>query len=315
MRTSIPVGWWIRCTAVATAGALRGGDRLLHVRRIEIELDLLGLGQHRHRRRRSVHASLGLGRGHALHLMRSALEGQVGEGPRALEGEDRLLDAARVAGARIEHLDAPAAIRREALVHLDEIAREESRLVAPDAGADLEDHRADRVLVRGHELLLRGFERLRRRAAEAGKLLPREHRELGIGFLGETRRVVEFAFETHEAHPSFGERLHRRAADRDRLHTSMVRGDLRIGELLAHQFVLPDDPVERAAEVLVDVERHGAGSLRGRGATLRQRQRRRRTGGVGIGRTGRSTSWRTSSCRSSRRRTSSGTARRGPRRR
>ena len=92
-------------------------------------------------------------------------------------------------------LDAPARARRVARVHAEQVGREQRRLVAAGAGADLEDHVAARVLVLDDEevhetlagglalLLLRGHLGLVERPHLGVAFVPRS----GFGFLD--RRV------------------------------------------------------------------------------------------------------------------------------
>ena len=78
------------------------------------------------------------------------------------------LEAARVGRRRREDLDLPLAVRGEALVHGEEVAGEDARLVAAHTGADLDDgvllvhrvagdeHDLDLVLETGDLGLVRG---------------------------------------------------------------------------------------------------------------------------------------------------------------
>ena len=89
-------------------------------------------------------APAALGHRHALHPVHAALELELGE--HALPGDvgDDLLEPADVARVRADHLDPPALLGRIALVHPEQVGREQRRLVAAGAGADLE-HRRPRI--------------------------------------------------------------------------------------------------------------------------------------------------------------------------
>ena len=99
------------------------------------------LGQHRDGGGRGVDAALGLGGRHPLHAVDAALELQPAEHPLAADRGDDLLVAAGLAFRDALDLHPPAARCGVALVHAEEIAGEEGRLVAARAGAHLEDGR------------------------------------------------------------------------------------------------------------------------------------------------------------------------------
>ena len=105
----------------------------------DVDVDLLGLRQHRDGRRRRVDAAAGLGRRHALHAVHAGFEFQMREDALARDGGDDFLVAADLALAGREHLDLPAVRGGIALVHAEQVAGEQRRLVAAGAGADFED--------------------------------------------------------------------------------------------------------------------------------------------------------------------------------
>ena len=163
--------------AAGAAGAEHVDAQVLVV---DLDVDLLGLGQHGHRRRRGVDAPLRLGLGHALHAMHAGLEFELREHALAGDDGDDLLVAAGRRLARRQDLDLPALPVGVALIHAEEIARKQRRLLAAGAGAQFED----RVLLVGGilgqklhfelplELLDPGVKRL--------KLLRGERRHLGV---------------------------------------------------------------------------------------------------------------------------------------
>ena len=97
---------------------------------------------------RGVDAALRLGVRHALHPVHAALELQPAEHALALDRGDDLLVAAGVALADALHLDPPAVLGGVALVHAEQVAGEQRRLVAAGAGPHLQDGRGVLVGVR-----------------------------------------------------------------------------------------------------------------------------------------------------------------------
>ena len=121
----------------AGAGGAVGVDAQVGL--VDLNIDLIGLGQHGHRRGRRLDATLGLGLGDALHAVHAGLVLHDGVDPVALDLELDGLEAAGLRGAGVEHRHLPLLGLDEALVHLEEVAREDSRLVAARRGTDLDD--------------------------------------------------------------------------------------------------------------------------------------------------------------------------------
>ena len=121
------------------------------VLRPDLDVDLLRLRQHGDRGGGGVDAPARLGRRHALHAVHAGFEFQPRIDAGAAHGGDDLLVAADLALARREHLDLPAVQRGVALVHAEEVAGEERRLVAAGAGAHFEDGAAVVGRVARHE--------------------------------------------------------------------------------------------------------------------------------------------------------------------
>ena len=150
-----------------TAGAGGAVGVNAQVGLLDVDVDLIRLGQHGHGCRGGLDAALGLGLGDALDAVDAGLV--LHDGVDALAGDLELdgLEAARVGRGAGEHLDLPALGGREALVHLVQVSREDARLVAADAGANLNDgvllvvgvcrdEKELDVLLQGGELLLVG---------------------------------------------------------------------------------------------------------------------------------------------------------------
>ena len=109
---------------------------------VDLHLDFARLGQHGDRRRRGMDAPAAFGHRHALHEVHAALELQFGEHPGAVDLGDDLLEPAEVVGVQADRLDLPALLGGIALVHAEQVRREQRRFVAAGAGADFEHRRA-----------------------------------------------------------------------------------------------------------------------------------------------------------------------------
>ena len=141
----------MRTAGVGGVGVLAAGRRRperidADVFRPDVDVDLLGFRQHRDRRRRGVDAPARLGRRHPLHAVHAGFEFEPGEHALAGDIGDDFLVAAGLALAFREDLDLPAMQVGVALIHAEQIAGEQRRLVAAGAGADFED---GALLVRG----------------------------------------------------------------------------------------------------------------------------------------------------------------------
>ena len=105
----------------------------------QVDLHVFRLGHDRHGGGGGVDAALGLGLRHALHAVAAALVLQVAEDLAAFDPQDQLLEPAQLRGAHVQDLDLPAFALGVVLVHFIEVAGEEGGLVAPRAGADLDN--------------------------------------------------------------------------------------------------------------------------------------------------------------------------------
>jgi hypothetical protein len=125
-------------------------------------------------------AARALGHRHPLHPVHARLVFESGKNARALDGDDRLLQPAEAGVARGEGLEAPAVQLGMALVHAVEVAREQGRLLAAGAGADLEDGAPIVRLVLGQERQLDRALELRQPVLERAQLLLGEGAHLGV---------------------------------------------------------------------------------------------------------------------------------------
>ena len=135
-----------------TAGAAAAVDVDVQVALVDLDVDLVGLGQHQHRGRRRVDAALALGDRHTLHAVRPTLELEVA--PRRVAAHDHrhLVEAAEVARIAGQHLELPALLVRERLVHLEQVTGEQVGLLATLGTADLDDDGATVVrILRQHQ--------------------------------------------------------------------------------------------------------------------------------------------------------------------
>ncbi len=154
--------------------------------RVDLDVDLLGLGQHRDGRRRGMDAAARLGFRHALHAVDPRFEFQPGKHALARDMGGDFLDAAELGLAFLEDLEGPALRLREALVHAEQVAGEQRRLLAAGAGADL-DHRGTGIgRVLGQERQLQRMLGPGQLGLQPRQLLFGKGAHLGIGqhFLG-----------------------------------------------------------------------------------------------------------------------------------
>ena len=163
------------------AGTGRAVDVDAEVLIVDLDVDVLGFGQHRNRRRRSVDSAAALGHRHALDTVHAAFELELGEHARAVDRSDRFLVAADLGRARGNELETPALRLREALVHAQQVAGEERRLVAAGAGAHFEHRRALVGGVAGQEPDRERSLRLREPVPDLLGLGRRHFLELGLG--------------------------------------------------------------------------------------------------------------------------------------
>ena len=134
-----------------------------------------------------------LGVGDTLHAMDAGFELELGESAAAADFRDNLLVAAHAAFAGGHHLDLPALPGGETLVHAEQIAGEQRRLVAAGAGADFKN---DVALVHGILGQQRELDLLLQRRApllEVRLLGGRHLAHLGVG-----RGIVEQRLEARD---------------------------------------------------------------------------------------------------------------------
>ena len=146
----MPVGRWVMRTAesvVLTCWPPEPEARMVSMRMSSARISMStssASGKHGDRGGRGVDAAAAFGRRHALDAVDARLELQLREHALARDGGDDFLEAADVAVAGRSHLEAPALRGGVALIHAEEVAGEERRLVAAGAGADFEDGVASR---------------------------------------------------------------------------------------------------------------------------------------------------------------------------
>src|SRR5205085_267617 len=106
---------------VLTAGAPRAQGIDLEITFIDRDVDVFGLGQHRDGRGRSMDAARAFGLGHALHAVHAGLEFEPSESAASSDLGDDFLVAAHAAFACRHHLNFPAVLGSEALVHAEQV--------------------------------------------------------------------------------------------------------------------------------------------------------------------------------------------------
>ena len=201
---------------VLAAGAARAHGVDAQVGVIDLDIDVLDLrAARRPSRPRCGCARKPRSRARAARDARRISNFRRAKTPAPGDLGDDFLEAALGSFARGENLGLPAVLRRVALVHAEEVAGEQRRLVAAGAGADFEDDvwssiaslgmSASRISVR---------ERRSRFSSSGGLLFGRDGAHFGVG-----RRVGD--------HVHRGRRARRRRAVG--LHPLDDRGDL--GEL------------------------------------------------------------------------------------
>ena len=121
------------------------------VRLADLDVHILHLRQDGDGGRGGVDAAPGLGLGHPLNPVDAALELQPAEDALAGDRGDDLLVAADLALGDGVNLHPPAVEGGVALVHAEQVAGEERRLVAAGPGPDLEDGRGVLVPVPGRK--------------------------------------------------------------------------------------------------------------------------------------------------------------------
>jgi hypothetical protein len=145
----------------------------------------------------------------------------------------------------------PTAPRREAFIHVRKVAGPDAGLVAADAGADLDDDRADGAVLRAHEQPLNRTEKLR------GAML--RGLEIRLGHLGQFAvlivgdhgaQPVDFRLDGAEPAPVLDERLERAAAGGDITNPPMVREHLLVEQLRAKGLELALCVIQASDEVL-----------------------------------------------------------------
>ena len=175
MRTALSV-----VLTVLAARAARPEHVDAEILLVDLDVDLLRLGQHRDGRRRGVDAPLRLGLRHALHAMHAGFELQPGEHPLAGDlGDDFLVAAGRRLACRDDG-DLPAMGVGIALIHAEEIGREQRGLLAAGSGTDLEDGALLVGQVLGQQLHLKLTFELLDLGIERSDLLLGERRHVGL---------------------------------------------------------------------------------------------------------------------------------------
>ncbi len=148
---------------------------------IDLDVDLLRLRQHGDRGGGGMDAPLRFGLRHALHAMHAGFEFEPREHALAGDIGDDLLVAAGGGFARRQHIHLPAVAVGIALIHAEQIAREQGRLLPAGAGAQFEDRALLVRFVLGQELHFQPLLKLFDLGIERLQLRLRERRHFGVG--------------------------------------------------------------------------------------------------------------------------------------
>ena len=211
--TTRPVGRWVIRTALSVVltdwppGPGRAVDVDAQVRVVDLDVDLLRFRKHRDRRRRSVDPAAALRHRDALDPVDAAFIFQPGEHALAADRGDHLLVAAHFRRAGRDELDLPALALGVALVHPEEVAGEQGRLVAAGAGADLEHRRPLVGGVARQQLERQRPFRLGQLGLEVGELLRRHLPDLGARIGQHLREQLDLGPDPPDLAGGDGDRL------------------------------------------------------------------------------------------------------------
>ena len=181
----------------------------LEVIRIDVHLHIFGLGQDRNGGRRGVDAPLRLCGGNALHPVHAALPLEPRVDRVACDGRRHLFEATHGALAHRGNLKLPAAQRRIPLVHLEQVPREDGRLVATRTGPDLDDDILGIQRVRRQHRQLQRMLCLGNRSLRLFEVHLRQFAQLRIAFAQQLATLLAAAVQRHPAAVALHHRTHR----------------------------------------------------------------------------------------------------------
>ena len=235
---------------------------------VDLDLDLVDLGQDDDRHGRGVDPARRLGRRDPLDAMDAALELEPAVRAVAVDLEDRLLDPADPGLVEAQDLGLEAVALGVADVHPVELGREQRRLLAAGAAADLHDHVAAVVRVARQEEDLELLEQARLVGLEPGDLVAGHpvHLVVGIGRVAKLARAGQLGPRRLEPAEGLDDRLEPRqllaeTADRRRVGRRLGACQLRLDLV-----VLPGDLRQLGVEI---AHRPGGGSVGSGGAAER----------------------------------------------
>ncbi len=116
--------------------------------------------------------------------MPPGLEPQTLIDPVRLDGDEDLLETSHIGRRGVKHLEPKAFLIAVAMVHLEKVSREQSGLLPPGAGADLQDDRVDLRFVTGDQRILEPVDLSASGGAQLVNLGRRQLLEFRIGVRG-----------------------------------------------------------------------------------------------------------------------------------
>ena len=209
---------------------------------LDLDVHVFGFRQHSDRHGRSVNAALRLGLGHALHAMHAALVLHARIHAVAFDDGDDFLQSADARLRRREHFHLPALGFGVAVVHAEDLRREQRGFVAAGSGADFQDDVLLVIRILGQQqhlqlffdganALFQAIELLLRIGAHLGIALVLEHR---LALANAARQVLVLAILLHD-------RLQLAVRLRGLLIARRVGDDLRRSQRLCQLFVFRFD--------------------------------------------------------------------------
>ena len=170
----------VRLVDVLPAVAGRTVDVDAQVVGVDFHVNLLRLGQHGDRRGGGLPLAVALRHRDALNAVHAALVFQAAERALPRDGENRLLHAAQLGHAGLQHLGLPAVPLGVSHVHPHQHRAEQRRFLAARAAADFHHNVPLRVRVFGQKQKLNFAPGRRQPVLKLGQLLLRHFGHVGV---------------------------------------------------------------------------------------------------------------------------------------
>ena len=174
---------------------------------VNLDLDVLRFGQYRDRGGRRMDPALRLRRRNPLHPVNAALELESSEDPVTADRGDDFLVAPRVALGDAVDLDPPAPALRIALVHAEQVAGEQRRLVTARARTHFQNSRGIFIGVARREQQRHLAFELRQSGIERGNFVTRQGRHFLVVRFHHLREIAAFSPGIGQMGDRIGDRL------------------------------------------------------------------------------------------------------------